>query len=257
MSDGTLSQEEIDSLLSIFQNETAPAWKSLKDFNTFLTARNAVSEKQYGIFDKDIAVCRFFDDKKGENILSDIMTKNTETGMGNVCIPNTNIKLINYSYCPECGKVHSYKDLQNYYSNPVLRTRQCLNYAFRKETRVICNDCGTPFIPTLIIADGTPKNSVQFLCRTQTVDAIEVFMDEEYHEQVLTRNRRNIKYREDGARACTNDLMISKLAGKPALISNFIQYSPPPMILNFINQTNMEKGDVLYGFWEKAKERVF
>jgi hypothetical protein len=232
-------------------------WKSMDEFNTFLTKRNQVPEQHYGIFEKDISICRFFDDKKGEGILADIMAKNTETGMGNVCIPNTDIQLVNYSYCPKCGKIYTQQMLKDYYNKPVVRPGNNLRYALRKETRVVCSDCGEAFLPTLIIVDGSPKNSVQYLCRNQVIDAIEVYMGETYSDQVLTKNKKNFQIRGDGLVSCANDLMISKLEKRPALITNFLQYTPPSLMLNFIDQKNIENNDVIFGSWQKKPSREY
>jgi hypothetical protein len=87
----------------------------------------------------------------------------------------------------------------------------------------------------------------------QIVDAIELYMQETYHENVLTKNRRNLRRRGDGMVACANDLVISKLEKKPTLITNFIQYTPPPFIFNFIDQTNIIKGDVIFDGWQKRR----
>ena len=258
--DCVLTQQEIDELLRGILggwNDGNSQWKTIDEFSTFLTKRNAVPEQHYGIFEKDVSVCRFFDDKKGEGILADIMAKNTETGMGNVCIPNTDIKLVNYSYCPTCGKIFTQQMLKDYYNKPVVRPGNNLRYALRKETRVVCDDCGTAFLPTLIIVDGSPKNSVQYLCRNQVIDAIELYMGDTYHEQVLTRNKKNIRSRGDGMVGCANDLMISKLEKRPALITNFIQYTPPPMILNFIDQKNIENNDIVFDSWQKRQSRDY
>jgi hypothetical protein len=78
-------------------------------------------------------------------------------------------------------------------------------------------------------------------------------MKETYHENVLTQNRRNLRRRGDGMVACANDLLISKLEKKPTLIVNFIQYTPPPFILNFIDQTNIEKNDVVFDTWGRRR----
>jgi len=129
-----------------------------------------------------------------------------------------------------------------------------MNYrdTFRKETRVICKHCQTPFLPTLIIVDGSPKNSVQYLCRMQVIDAVEVYMDDEYHEPVLTKNKKNFRIRqEDNLVGCLNDLEIHKLEKKPALISNFLQYTPPPLMLSFIEGENIVKGDVVFDNWQR------
>ena len=244
---------ELDNLIrGLDLTDHANRWKSIDEFEKFLTNRNHVPEQHYGIFEKDIAVCRFFDDKNGENILSDIMAKNTETGMGNVCIPNTDIKLVNYSYCPKCGEIYTQKELSDYYKNPVIRPGKTFRETVRRETRVICKHCQTPFLPTLIIVDSSPRNTVQYLCRMQVIDAIEVYMDKEYHEKVLTQNNKNYRIRqEDNLVACLNDLEIYKLEKSPALISNFLQYTPPPLMLSFIEGENIVKGDVIFDNWQK------
>ena len=171
--------------------------------------------------------------------------------MGNVCILNTNIKLVNYSYCPNCRETFTQKELSDYYMNPVVRPGMNLRETFRKETRVICKHCQTPFLPTLIIVDGSPKNAVQYLCRMQVIDAVEVYMDAEYHEPVLTKNRKNLRIREDNLVGCLNDLEIHKMEKKPALISNFLQYTPLPLMLNFIEGKNIVQGDVIFDNWQK------
>lgn len=245
-----LSQDEINALLASIDANSIKKW-SINDFHDYLTKRKHEPEQHYGITERDVSVCRFFDDKNGEGILADIMAKNTETGMGNVEIPNTNIQLVNYSYCPNCGKIYTQQDLKNYYSNPVVRSGKNLSYTLRNETRVICSDCGTVFLPTLLIVDGSPKNSIQYLCRLQVIDAIEIYMEKTFNEKVLTKNMKNIRRREDEMFACANDLVISKLENKPTLITNFIQYTPPPLILNFIDQTNIEKNDVVFDIWHK------
>jgi hypothetical protein len=40
---------------------------------------------------------------------------------------------------------------------------------------------------------------------------------------------------------------------KQTLIVNFIQYTPPPFILNFIDQTNIEKDDIVFDNWQKRR----
>ena len=91
---------------------------SIEDFEVFLTKRKFEPEQVYGThsFQEAVTMCKFFESKDGETILSDIERKNAELGMGNIAIPNTNIKLINYSICPKCKSVFSFKDLMDYYS---------------------------------------------------------------------------------------------------------------------------------------------
>lgn len=248
-----LTHCEIDALLSALNvDDLSGRWKTIGDFEKFLCDRNKLPEKHYGLFEKDIAVCKFFEDRKGETILADIIAKNEASGMGNVQIPNTNIKLINYSYCPQCGETYSQKDLSLYYANPIIRPERTLRETLRKETRVVCKHCQTSFLPTLIIVDGSPKSAMQYLCRNQVIDAIEVYMDERYHVPVLTQKRDNYQIRpDDGFEACLNDLDIHKLEKAPTLISNFLQYTPPPLMLSFIDGTNVAAGDVVFGRWQE------
>jgi len=42
------------------------------------------------------------------------------------------------------------------------------------------------------------------------------------------------------------------LEEKPTLITNIIQYTPFRLILNFIDGTNVEKGDLLFDEWKEA-----
>jgi len=229
--------------------------KTAADFEAYLLARQP-PEEPYGSFhsfSKDITMCRFFGAKNSENLLADIERKNAEQGMGNVAIPNTNIRLINYSVCPKCGKIFSFKELAEYYRHPKNddRFRRPGEQA-RGDTRVFCPDCETWFLPALIIADNTPKNEMQFLCRNQTMNAIEKYFLER-GKQALTKNRANILYdNESGLKAVKNDIHLWEMEQKPTLIANLLQYTPANLTLNLIDGTNVEKGDVLYGWWGKG-----
>ena len=188
------------------------ALKTAADFEAYLSARH-LPEKPYGMYGgADITVCRFSRAKNGENILADIERKNAEQGMGNVAIPNTNIRLINYSVCPKCGKVFSFRDLSVYYGSP--RSDDYFSgrgEQARNDTRVFCADCETWFLPALVIADKSPKNEVQFLCRNQTMNAIEKYFMSE-GKNVLTRNKANILVdTESGNKAVRNDVTLSKM----------------------------------------------
>jgi hypothetical protein len=186
--------------------------------------------------------------RNGEKILADIEQKNREQGMGNYQIPNTNITLIKYSVCLTCGAVFSFKDLRMYYSkpkpDPLFKNRQDQQ---RQDTRVCCSECGAYFLPVLIISDGTPKNEVQFLCRMQTMDAIESFYMNG-GKKVLSKYPNNI-LRDDKGRAVRNDVLLEDLSAKSTLIANLLQYTPAPLTLNLMEGSNVKKGDVLYGTW--------
>jgi len=225
-----------------------PPQKTLADFEAFLLERRP-PEEPYGIFSKDVTMCRCIGSKGNEEILADIEKKNAEQGMGNVAIPNTNIRLINYSVCPKCGKVFSFKDLADYYRSPKSDNRfSSRGEQARGDTRIFCFDCETWFLPALVIADDTPKNEVQFLCRNQTMDAIERFFLKS-GKKVLTENRANILVDSGGLKAVKNDILLSEMEQKPALIANMLQYTPANLALNLLDGTNVEKGDVLYGWW--------
>ena len=254
-----LSDEEIDQLLTAIAPgdgfDLSPAgteFKDIKDFEAFLTKRKFMPEEIYRphSFEKEITMCRFFQSKDGEKILADIERKNREQNMGNIAIPNTKIKLINYSICPKCKTVFSFKDLTDYYGNPktdsIFKSRA---YQMRLDTRVCCYECGEYYLPALVITDGTPKNEIQFLCRMQTVEAIEKFFLEK-DEKILSRNPANIT-RENGYITIRNDLPLAELEPKPTLISNILQYTPINLMPSLIDGTSITKGDILFG---KLKE---
>jgi hypothetical protein len=123
---------------------------------------------------------------------------------------------------------------------------------YREDTRAFCNECGAYFLPALVIADGTPKNEVQFLCRVQTANTIESFYRNKGKE-VLSAKKENIMKRDEGGktlRAIRNDVSLKQMSPKPTLISNLLQYTPANLVLNLIDGSNLQKGDVLFGAWQ-------
>jgi hypothetical protein len=245
-----LSQDEIDQLLTaIGADSLERSFENIGAFEDYLTKRKFTPEKPYGIFDKDIAVCRFFDSNKNESLLEDIKKRNEEQGRGNIRIPNTGIMLTNYSFCPNCKTIFGFEEITDYYMNPHPDQRyKNRAYQYREDTRVYCNNCGIYFLPSLIISDGTPKNEVQFLCRVQTINAVEKYFSRK-NINVLTKNRKNIIQRGN-LRAIKNDVFIKDLDEKPALITNIIQYTPFNLIMNLIDGTNVEKEDLLFNEWK-------
>ncbi|MDR2193046.1 MAG: hypothetical protein LBP19_01025 [Treponema sp.] len=244
-----LSQDEIDQLLTAISagDSRKTSFDNIEVFEDYLTKRKFTPDKPYGIFDKDITICRFFD-SGNEAILEDIKRKNEEQGEGNITIPNTNITLINYSFCPQCKTIFSFKEIINYYMNPKPDQRYKQRaYQYREDTRVYCTNCDIYFLPSLIISDGTPKNEVQFLCRVQTINAVEKHFARK-NINVLTRNKKNI-VQKGGVRAIKNDVFIKDLDEKPTLITNMLQYTPYHLIMNLIAGTNVEKGDLLFNEW--------
>jgi hypothetical protein len=223
---------------------------NIESLEAFLSERKFKPDTIYGThsFQKSVTMCRFFESKDNENILADIEQKNAEQNMGNIVIPNTKIKLINYSVCPKCKSIFSFKDLMVYYKNPKPDPEyKNRGEQLREDTRVCCSECGEYFLPALVISDGIPKNEVQFLCRMQTVDAVERFFMEK-GQHILSRNKNNI-LKENNYITVHNDVDINQMVTKPTLISNMLQYTPANLLPNFIDGSNVEKGDILFGKW--------
>jgi F0F1-type ATP synthase gamma subunit len=245
-----LTQQEIDQLLTaICADDQISSFENISIFEKYLKERKHIKEKPYGIFDTDISICGYFNSANNERILQDIKLKNESQGFENITIPNTNITLLNYSFCQKCNTIYSYQDITNYYKNPQPDQRyRNRAHQFRTDTRVHCNNCGAYFLPSLIISDGTPQNEVQFLCRVQTIDAVEEYFIKK-NIRVLTKKRKNIVISGNN-RAIKNDVFIKDLEEKPTLITNIIQYTPYNYIMNLIDGTNVEKGDLLFNEWK-------
>lgn len=227
---------------------------TMAELGTFLAGRDFVSPESYGIFQRDAAMLRFRDDPRGETLLADIRAANRRDGLGNVKLPGTSVELINYSYCPRCQAVHSMLDLERYYFAPRRDPRVSLAEQHRKDRRVACKDCGALFLPALIVVDGTPKGEMPLLCRVQVVDAIEQYCAEAHRRPVLSRNPAARRRRVDPATGATlqavaNDVDIGLLRPRPALIANFLQYSPPDLAISFAAGRNIANDDVVYGAW--------
>jgi len=146
----------------------------IEEFAVYLTNRGQREEVYGHSYSRSITMRRFFETKNNENILADIEQTNREQNMGNIKVPNTKIKLINFSICPKCAHIFSFKELIDYYANPEPdNTFKNRAEQYREDTRVLCHECKTYFLPALVITDGTPKNEVQFLCRVQTTNSID------------------------------------------------------------------------------------
>ncbi|MEE8434558.1 MAG: hypothetical protein V3S64_07205, partial [bacterium] len=87
-----------------------------------------------------------------------------------------------------------------------------------------------------------------FLCRAQTVDAVEWFYEEK-GEKVLTRVRKNRILGEDGKIGILNDLDIDTLSERPDLVTSVLQYTPSKYIMPFVEGKNLENKHLLYGTW--------
>lgn len=244
-----LTQDEIDSLLGFDQLET---FDTIEGFKDYLNSRGFDADKPYGMFDSEATMVRFADTSGNEAILAEIRAANRAEGQGVITVAGTGIELINFSACPGCGKVYSMGALQAYYRNPKADPRISRRDQFRMDTRVCCEQCQTWFLPALLIIDETPKQECQFLCRLQTIEAIEKHYQDEFSQPVLTRRPENIKYRSSAKenrtlRAVRNDVSMAELPATLAV--NILQYTPPPLMPNFLSGENLSNGDILFGAW--------
>jgi hypothetical protein len=241
---------DLDNVLKPVDFKPSGGFKSVEDFEELLTKRKFEPDTVYGThsFQKSVTMCKFFESKDNESILADIERKNAEQNMGNITIPNTKIKLINYSICPKCKTVFSFKELMDYYKNPKPDPEyKNRGHQIREDTRVCCPECGEYFLPALVISDGTPRNEVQFLCRMQTVHAVENFFKGK-GKHVLSLNKDNI-FVDNNFVTIRNDVDLKQMETKPTLISNMLQYTQINLIPNLLDGSNREKGDILFGKW--------
>ena len=268
-----LSQNEVDALLrgisgGEFEVHDEPIGRIERQFKRwgivklgkFLSDPFGVKKREYDArtmfkrnipqsFNKNIPVVRYFEGgNKAESVLADIHAKNEAQGSGNIKIPGTNIELINYSQCPKCERAFSHQEVQDYYANPNPVEGLDRNAQYRGDTRMHCSQCDTYFYHSLVISDGKPANESWYLCRAQTVDAIEWFYQEK-GEKVLTRVRSNRIQGEDGKIGILNDLDIDTLSEQPDLVASILQYTPPNYILAFVEGKNLENRDLLFGSW--------
>lgn len=244
--DDTISLEEIDSILaSLEKKENFNNIEELKNYLISPELKKCV-DPLFGVLDNNASVLSFF--KNGNiSLLNEIKALNECDKMGNVRIPETEIELINYSICPKCGRVYSFKKLTHYFLQPVRYMRfKSKEEQSRNDTVVKCSKCGTRFVPALVICDKEPVNECQFLCRAQTVTAVEQFYREKFHKKVLSENPENIVELQDG-RGILNDTNLYDLKLRPTLMVNMLQYTPCNLVLNLITGTNIPKQDLLFG----------
>jgi hypothetical protein len=119
---------------------------------------------------------------------------------------------------------------------------------YREDTRVCCRVCDTYFLPSLVISDGTPRNEVQFLGRVQTIDAIEEYFLQQ-NVKALTKKNENI-IQMGNLKAIRNDVYLKDLEDRQTLVSNMVQHTPINLMMNLIDGTNVEKGDIVFNQWK-------
>lgn len=240
---------KIDSILRTFADaKNAEGWR-VEKFEDYLVNCRFNPEETYGKIPKNTPVLKFFEGGyKAERRLAEIRARNIDEGAGKIHVNGTAIELINYSYCPNCSQIFSYKDLQRYFRNPPPVEGMERRHQLIHDTRMRCTRCKTYFVPSLVICCGSPRSEVQDLCRVQTVYAIEEYMFAQ-DKDVLTRNPKNIKTNGKGMRAIINDVYIDDLRERPALIANLIKHTPPKLVPSFISAQNISNKTLLFGLW--------
>lgn len=226
--------------------------RNIEELEDLLFNRKNKERTNYGIYENDQTVVKVSLFEGGsESLLADIYNKNKDEDMGNIKVPGTEIELVNYTVCPECKSTFSFQETQRYFTNPVLNPKKNKFFQMRRDTRFRCSNCNTFFLPALIMVDNTkPQSEFQFLCRLQTVEAVESFYMSSYQQKVLTK-KINYKYHLKNKICVLNDVNIFEMKAVPTLISNMIQYTPYDLILNFINGEHYKK-DPLFGYWKNS-----
>ena len=246
---------DIDSLIGVKQteieSESAQAIyldKGIAGFTDYVLNRNTYQTKQaFGDNPAGSVLLSFFEDPDNEKMLSEIRKKNEKDKSGRRFIEGTHIELLNFSCCPSCRRIYSFNELIFYYNNPVRNEKfRSRMDQLRNETAVCCSDCGTYFVPSLIIIHKEPKHEIQFLCRMQTIQAVERFFFGKFGNRVLSRKSKN-RIEKDGKKYILNDVLLSQLAERPALILNLLQYSPANLQQNMIAGENVKRADILFG----------
>ena len=256
---------------------------NLEDFKTYLM-QDYNEEEFYGLCGQDIPFSSFFIDKDAAANLEKIKQKNKADKISTIPLAGTNIQFINYSVCPKCASIYSYKELSAYYLKPNTEPEFKMGVfdQMRHDARMFCAKCSSYFIPSLLLIDEKPRKEVQFLGKVQTMNAIE-----EYYQtkgiSVLTQDYKNL-VKTDGVhvrpiivnkesvikdflteiftavtqpdtekgilKGIKNDVLLKEIEEKPSLICNLLQHTPSDIAPNLIDGSNAVKGDVLYGMWK-------
>ena len=269
-----------------YQNVRFQCWfEDIDDVKKYLI-KNHETEEIYGFSSKNIPISSFFHSENAVYFLDEIKRRNKQEEMGNFYLAPTKILLVNYSVCPKCAHVFSFKDLSLYYikQKPDPAYKGAMDQQ-RHDTRMFCQNCRSYFLPSLLVIDDVPKNEFQFLSRIQTMNIIEDFYEKK-GVCVLSRDTKNL-VRTDGFRmrclsedkedlkmnfladmfisvpssdydnhnkkilkGIKNDILLRELEERPTLLANLLQYTPTNLIPTLINGANFVKNDMLFGVWQ-------
>lgn len=255
--DHVLTDDEIEEIYVKLTKEKRTVREQSKEYG-FLMNNHRIRDDdlKYGLNNENVQVVKFFDDRGGErneNVLQDIKSMNSRDNMGNVSLPDSSIEIVNFSPCPNCGHVYSFKDLFLYFQKPKRDIRfKTIQEQYLFDTKVSCVECGTEFLPSLVVINESPRSEYRMICRSQTLREICLFMKRKFRSKVLWLREENILSRfDDGIeyRAWKNDLNVAHLKAEPTLFSSFIQNTPYYLVQDFLDQKNLHEAQPVFGSW--------
>ena len=253
-----------------------------EDFEWYLTEASLPAEPVYGFSNADTPARRFFETHDGGRILRDITAKNKADGLGIGRMPNSAIQFINFSVCPKCDRAFSFKELAYYYGHP-RQDPSCKTPVdqIREDTRMYCSACKLYFIPSLLVVGRKVEREVQGMSRLQTLYFIEQHFAQQgarvlssneanfvrkdkFHTKIMPKETASVQVFLSGIADCTetpavskalvkgilNDVFLKELEEKPGLICNLLYYTPPALIPNLIEGTNVAFNDAVFGIWQ-------
>lgn len=215
--------------------------KSLEDLDVFIADRSSqknLASFRFGLFEDDAGTIRLSvkdgDEKQTRRVVEEIRKLNRAQGIEPKILGD--LELLNYSRCPSCGKIFSQRDLIAYYNRPFVPEGYVLLDIKRQDNRVRC-DCGTFFVPALVIVENDRMTDTAYLCRLQTAQAIEDLYERETKRPVLSRRNENFvlvpgapgTVHRRGGREYNRlvlDVEPEMLSRAPAILMNFLQYTP-------------------------------
>ncbi|MBF0103052.1 MAG: hypothetical protein HQK77_19310 [Desulfobacterales bacterium] len=274
-----LYKSDVDKILTEALFNTNFAFPSMAHFEIFLMQTARPTPKTYGIFEHNAKKIKYVKNHKTAKIVEQIKELNSKNSMGNVSIPNTGITLTNFSICPVCETVYSYKDVLDYFDQPKLIEGFHIDELREKETRIFCKHCNTFFLPLLLIENINRgfRDTYPLFSKCHTVYALEMFYLEMIGRKVLSLLSNNFRSGHSHRYIhLSNDTNILDLIGKPGtylpcytlsindttigdllgrkhshepnytILINVIYYSNADILVNFIKGMNQRKNDPMF-----------
>lgn len=217
-----------------------PKITSIESLQDHLKYKERRIRSHVGMYSSEAHIVSFFNfDGDPEKVLDQIKRKNQSQGVMPKVIGDLN--LVNFSQCPDCKAIYSWKDLNEYYANPVVEEGLTLAQSCRQDTRVTCKVCKSHFLPSLILESNGPHSEFQYLCRSQVIHEIEIYLG----RNVLTLVPENIVKSDGHIVAIKQDITLNDIKGDTTLLSNFLQYTPYQQTLQML--ANNYQDLIVYG----------